>query len=369
MKQLTFIKKGVLEWWDVEPPNLEQPTDIIARPLAVARCDVDSQFLFSDLHALLDYGKQGGFVDSSITHFMSDVPFKGPFPIGHECVAEIVDCGDEVKKFRVGDQVIIPFQISCGNCRHCHQEYTASCETVPPMSVYGFGDIGGPWGGAISDLVRVPWADHMLVRVPSGLSPLALASASDNLPVGWQSVAPNLLGRNGQRTLIVGGGAKSIALYAMGFAIALNSEVDYIDIGKDSQRIERLTIAEKIDATCLEPTRLSQFDKKYDLTVDASMAKSGLLLAINALDYEGTCVSPSLYFEKEVGIPLFRLFCKRNSLKMGYGNVRANIEDMMEVIRKKQFNPDVVNTTIAAWGEADLAFLENSTKVVVLRES
>ena len=97
--------------------------------------------------------------------------------------------------------------------------------------MYGFGAVGGDWGGFLSDLVRVPWADHMLVPLPQGLDPAAVASASDNIPDAWRTVGPPLEREPGAPVLIVGGaGAGSIGLYAAGIARALGSEsVTYVD--------------------------------------------------------------------------------------------------------------------------------------------
>jgi threonine dehydrogenase-like Zn-dependent dehydrogenase len=77
---------------------------------------------------------------------------------------------------------------------------------------------GGDWGGALADLVRVPFADAMLVELPEGVSPTAVASASDNLPDAWRAVAPFLAESPGADVLVVGGWGRSIALYAVAIA-------------------------------------------------------------------------------------------------------------------------------------------------------
>ena len=93
---------------------------------------------------------------------------------------------------RPGDRVVVPFQISCGECARCRRGQTGDCESVPRLSMYGFGAFGGNWGGASSDVVRVPYADAMLVPLPDGLEPATVASASDNIPDAWRTVAPPL---------------------------------------------------------------------------------------------------------------------------------------------------------------------------------
>ena len=159
-------------------------------------------------------------------------PFKAPFAIGHELVAEILSCGDEVKHFKAGDKVIVPYAISCGTCSHCLSGLTSKCTDAGETLIFNFG-LGeplGPWGGMITDKFRVPFADNMLVKIPSGLDPLSLASASDNIPDGWRTVAPYLKEKPGAPVLVVGGSAESIGLYAAGIAVALgSSRVDYLD--------------------------------------------------------------------------------------------------------------------------------------------
>src|SRR5437763_275083 len=83
-------------------------------------------------------------------------PFPLPIHLGHECVAEVVE-GPE--GFASGDRVVVPFQISCGTCERCRRGLTGNCSTVPPRSMYGFGQFGGEWGGMLSDLALVPYAD------------------------------------------------------------------------------------------------------------------------------------------------------------------------------------------------------------------
>lgn len=129
MRQLTFVRPGLLEWWEVPEPTLQGPQEAIVRPVAVARCDLDAAILS---------GK---------------VPVAGPFPLGHEFVAEIVALGDAVTGFHPGQRVVVPYHISCGRCERCRRGLTASCLSAPPRAMYCLGALGGEWGGALSDLV------------------------------------------------------------------------------------------------------------------------------------------------------------------------------------------------------------------------
>ena len=225
MKQLTYLKKNTLQWWDVPEPELQLPTDVIVRPLAAARCDADKIFLFNDITRLMQVGLALHYLDPITIDMFGKQPFKGPIPVGHECVAEVVTCGESVNSFQPGDKVIVPWAISCGSCPHCLSSLTSKCQEAGEtfISGFGFGESLGPWGGMVSDRFRVPHADHMLVRLPDGVDPVSVASASDNIPDAWRTVAPLLKRIPKAPVLIVGGAAPSIGLYAAGIALALGS--------------------------------------------------------------------------------------------------------------------------------------------------
>lgn len=165
MKQLTYIKKNTLEWWDVKEPVLKSVSDAIVRPFAAARCDGDKVFLFNDVTKLMRIGVALHYLDPITTDILGKKPYKGPIPVGHECIAEVVSCGEEVTEFKPGDKVIVPWAISCGRCFLCKSGLTSKCSEAGDtyLSGYGFGQSMGPWGGMVSDRVWVPFADNMLV--------------------------------------------------------------------------------------------------------------------------------------------------------------------------------------------------------------
>src|ERR1700684_4546542 len=200
MRQLVYAGAHELEWRGGPAPSLGSDRAALVRPIAVATCDLD---------ALIVAGIS---------------PFPAPFPIGHECVAEVIDIGDAVTTIVPGQLVSVPFQISCGECAPCRRGRTGNCSSVPFMSTYGFGPSVERWGGFLSDLVCVPYADEMLVPVPAGLEPASVASASDNISDAWRAVAPQLAEAPGAPVLVVGGaGPGSIGLYAVALALALGA--------------------------------------------------------------------------------------------------------------------------------------------------
>lgn len=94
--------------------------------------------------------------------------------------------------------------------------------------MYGGVDGKAAWGGALSDIVRVPYGDAMLMGIPNGIDPISIASMSDNLPDAWRTVAPALAVNPGASVLVLGGAAKSVGLYATAMAVALGARSRWI---------------------------------------------------------------------------------------------------------------------------------------------
>src|SRR5215210_1079388 len=113
MRQLEITGARSVAWREAPAPALQGDADALVRPLAVALCDLDGAFL------------------------SGAVPIAEPFPLGHECVAEVLEVGDGVTAVAPGDRVVVPFQISCGTCAACLAGRTGSCRTVPRGSAYG----------------------------------------------------------------------------------------------------------------------------------------------------------------------------------------------------------------------------------------
>lgn len=174
MRQLTYVGGSTIAWWDVPEPKLTDDRDALVRPLAVTRCDLDLTIVS---------GKAG---------------LPGPFALGHETAGIVTDIGSAVKNFAPGDLVIVPFQISCGECERCRRGHTNACTSVPFRSSYGLKPVCGvEYGGALSDLIRVPFADHMLVRQPAGHALSQTAALADGATDAFSAVAAAAARRGG----------------------------------------------------------------------------------------------------------------------------------------------------------------------------
>lgn len=192
MKQLTYVGKGRLIWVDAAEPELLAPSDVIVRPFAAARCDLETAFFRHGLSPLLRVGVAAHLLSPRLLEDFGARPFAGPMPVGHEGIAEVVKVGSEVKTHQVGDAVVIPYQVSCGSCSLCSHGQTAHCSTERPSPISAFGgfaDPSGAWGGVFSDALRVPFADHLLVPFPAELDAVSYASASDNMVDALRSVS------------------------------------------------------------------------------------------------------------------------------------------------------------------------------------
>ena len=341
MQALTFVASGQLEWRDVAAPSLQGNGEALVRPLAVATCDVDAAIV------------------------RGQVPFPGPFTMGHESVGEVIEVGDAVSSVRPGDRVVVPFQPACGQCGFCARGLTANCAKVPRTSMYGIGVAGGDWGGALADVLRVPFADAMLLKLPAGVSPAAAASAGDNIADAWRAVAPQLHARSGAPVLILAGGAAaSIPLYAVSIALAHGTvRVDYHD--RDPRRVE---LARSLGATAslteAWPNRLGS----YPITVDASQDPDGLACALRSTEPGGHCTSTSMYFSGMVPVPMTEMYMKGATLSTGRVHSRTVLPAVLDLIATKRIAPERVTTETAGWQDAADALLQYTTKLIITRD-
>jgi threonine dehydrogenase-like Zn-dependent dehydrogenase len=290
-------------------------------------------------------------------------PFAAPFPIGHECVAEVIELGDGVASLAPGQVVSVPFQVSCGECAPCRAGHSGNCASVPFMSTYGFGPAVERFGGFLSDLVGVPYADHMLVPIPAGLDPATLASASDNISDAWRAVGPALRSHPGASVLIVGGaGPGSIGLYAVALAMSLGADsVVYVDADET-----RRQAAVELGAEALAegPKRLGP----YPITVDACGEETGLALALRSTAPDGLCTSTAIYFDAQPSLPLLEMYTKGITFKTGRAHAREAMPEVLELVAGGALHPELITTRVVPWADAAAALLESGwTKLVFER--
>jgi threonine dehydrogenase-like Zn-dependent dehydrogenase len=374
MRQLQFVRAGRLEWGEVEAPRLVEPRDAIVRPFVAGRCDGDTLPIHRNVSRPLQAGMRLGLVDPVVGTICGPVPFQGPFGIGHECVAQVTAVGEAVSGVRVGQIVVVPWAVSCGECLECSRGLTAKCSTTreSTLAAYGFGPASGPWGGMVTDALRVPYADHMLVPVPDGVDPVRVAAASDNLADAWRAVVPPLWDREGGSVLVLGGGGQSIGLYAAGLAVRHGAAVvDYVD-----DRPQRLEIAEALGARVHRvsgrgrkaETVLPRLAAPYDIAVEASSGASGVRTAIRALGPGGMCTAIGYYLAPGTKVPMMHMYANDITLRVGVSHVRPVLPELLDFVAKEQFPAELVTTMTADWDDAPTAYAAQTTKLVLVRD-
>jgi len=374
MRELNLVRAGRLDWRDRPDPTLQSATDALVRPFVASRCDGDALPVHRPVSRALQAGLKTGLVDPVLASIVGSVPFEGPFGIGHECVAQVTEVGAEVIDIKVGDVVVVPWAISCGSCEECRLGLTAKCSTMRTespgrtLAAFGFGSTCGPWGGMVVDSLRVPYADHMLVRVPEGVDPLRVAAASDNLADAWRAVVPALRERPGGSVLVIGGGGQSIGLYAAGLAVRHGAAVvDYLD-----DRHARLEVAQGFGATThkvAKTRRRSTLDRRsrYDVVVEASSQASGLREAIRALKPGGICTATGYYLATGTRVPIMDMYATSATLRVGISHVRPILPELLDFVATTGFPAEQVTSLLADWDDAPTAYAARTTKLVLHR--
>ncbi|MEQ8143302.1 zinc-dependent alcohol dehydrogenase [Streptomyces sp. OP7] len=172
MKALTWQGKRDVRIENVPDPRIEEPTDAIIRVTSTGLCG-------SDLHLY-----------EVLTPFMTPGDI-----LGHEPMGIVEEVGAAVPDLQVGDRVVVPFQIACGNCWMCLTGLPTQCETTQVSSegmgaaLFGYTRLYGAVPGAQAEYLRVPQAQYGPIKVPEGPADDRFVYLSDVLPTAWQAVA------------------------------------------------------------------------------------------------------------------------------------------------------------------------------------
>ncbi len=340
MRHLVFTEPGKLEWQQTTEPE-PGPGQAVVRPLAVARCDLDL--------AMAAFGI-----------------FPGPFAVGHEIAAEVVDVGPGVQRVRPGQRVAVPFQVSCGACRRCDERHYAACEPNQARAgaAFGFGPSGGGHGGGVSELLLVPDADHMLCPAPDSISDAALATIPDNLIDAYRTVVDGLRERPGAEVLIVGGDAPSISLYVILCAKALGAgRIRYAD--SDAQR---LAVASDLGA---EVTDLGgEFPRRLDrapIVIAGSLQVEGLHCAIRSTEAFGRLTPVTIHFGTGTSLPLLEMYTRGITFHTSRADSRRYLPEVLDLVSVGRIDPLTVPTTVVKWGDAAQRWMDPALKMVVCR--
>ena len=320
MRQLTYVGGNTIEWWDVPAPKLLDDRDALVRPLAVTRCDLDLTIV---------NGKSG---------------LPGPLALGHETAGIITEVGDAVRTFAPGDLVIVPFQISCGQCQRCQRGHTNACTTVPFRSSYGLKPVCGvEYGGALSDLIRVPFATDAFSAVAY-----------------WLRQWP------GAEVLVIGGGGQSISMFAVQAGLSRGARrVVYLD--DDAQRLAKAKslgaeVHEAPKGLVIEPIGL------FPIVVDAAATDASILLAFRSAEPNGICQRMYGDFKETTPVPLRHMYGVGITLRIGRVNVRSEMPDCVAHVAAGHFHPEHVITRRVRFEDAHEAIGDPTIRVAFVRD-
>ena len=344
MRALMFRGPMAIAWEEVETPRLVEPRDALVRPIAVARCDLDPAI------ALGLY------------------PMPAPFVMGHEMVGEVVAVGEAISNVRLGDKVIVPFQLSCMTCAPCLRGHTNACVNVPSGTAFGLGPHGGvDLGGALAELVRVPWADVMLIPLPEGIDPVVAAGIPDNVSDGYRCVAAPLAERPGAPVLVVGGLAPSVGLYAVMAALALGADrVVYVD--DDAARLELAVAAgaEVIDAK--DQWDSLKLAERFPIVVDANVLDPGRNFALRSVEPCGVCTSVSGGASSRSNLPLQSMYLKGVRYEIGRVHACATARPVLDLVSSGALDPARIINKVVPFSEAVEGMILPVVKVVFVND-
>lgn len=342
MRGLMFRGPNAVQWEEIPTPELLEPRDALVRPVAVARCDLDPAI------ALGLY------------------PMPAPFVMGHEMVGEVVAIDDEVPSVSVGDLVIVPFQLSCTRCAPCRRGHTNACTEVAPGTAFGLGPHGGvDLGGALADLVRVPWADVMMMPLPAGMNPVAAAGVPDNVADGYRCVARPLADNPGAPVLVVGGLAPSVGLYAAMCARVLGSQrVVYVDDEPNRLELADSMGLEVVDANARWDELTKDLARQFPITVDANVLDHGRELAIRATAPCGTCTSVSGGAGARSSLPLQQMYLSGIRYEIGRVHAHAEAGAVLDLVAAGRLDPRALVDRVVPFSQAADALVEPAVKLV-----
>lgn len=263
MKALTWHGKGDMRCESVPDPTIEDSRDAIIKVTSCAICGSDLH-IYDGVIPTMEHG---------------DI-------VGHETMGEVVEVGSGASsKLKVGDRVVIPFTISCGDCFFCKRGFYSGCERSnpnremasklwgnSPAGLFGYSHLLGGFSGGQAEYIRVPYADVGPIKVPDGMTDEQVLFLSDIFPTGYMGA--DFCEIQGGETIAVWG-CGPVGQMAIRSAFLLGAErVIAIDTVP-----ERLAMARACGAITLDFHQEDIYDRIMDLTrgrgVDASIDAVG----------------------------------------------------------------------------------------------
>jgi len=219
MKALVYHGPGRKSWDEVPDPVLSDATDAIVRIDSTTICGTDLHILKGDVPAVTE-----GRI------------------LGHEGIGTVIAVGPSVRNYVAGDRVIISCISSCGVCSYCRSGNPSHCLADEGASGIGW-ILGHLIDGTQAELVRIPFADNSLYKLPEGVADDAALLLSDILPTGFEIGVQYGRVKPGDTVAVVGAGPVGLAVIA---TAALYGAAQVIAIDLDDNRLE---VAQTVGAT------------------------------------------------------------------------------------------------------------------------
>jgi len=303
--------------------------------------------------------------------------------MGHEFMGEVVEVGSANKKLKIGDRVVVPFTICCGECDQCRRGNFSVCERSnrnkdladkafghTTAGLFGYTHLTGGYPGGQAEYVRVPYADFTPVVIPDGLTDEQVLFLGDIFPTGWQAavqcdiqptdtVAIWGAGPVGQftvRSAVILGAKQVVCIDNVPERLAMAKAGGAITINFDDEsvldRLAELTGGkgpEKcIDAVGMESHATRSFDSLYDRVKQAVMLESDRPHVLREMMYvcrpAGTLSIPGVYGGLIDKIPFGAAMNKGLTFKMGQTHVNRWTDDLLQRIQEGQIDPSFVIT-------------------------
>ncbi|MER9222245.1 glutathione-dependent formaldehyde dehydrogenase [Mesorhizobium sp. M0644] len=362
MRALTWHGKHDIRCESVPDPKIETPTDAIIKVTACAICG-------SDLHIY------NGIIPDMES---GDI-------LGHENMGEVVEVGTEVSKLKVGDRVVVPFTIACGECFFCKRGFYSGCERSnpskrrkkaekmwghSPAGLFGYSHLLGGFPGGQAEYLRVPFADVGPLKVPSDLTDEQVLFLSDIFPTGYM-VAEFCNIQRGDTVAIWGCGPvgqmaiRSAFLLGAGRVIAIDTVTERLEAARSAgalaidfldedvyDRIQELTKGRGadacIDAVGTEPLANSSFYAMVDRVKVATFMGTDrphvLRQAIHCARNFGTVSVVGVYGGFLDKIPLGSALNRGLTLRMAQTPVQHYLPKLLELIENGEIDPSFVIT-------------------------
>ena len=361
MKALVWHGPQKITCDEVPDPKIEDERDAIVKVTSCAICG-------SDLH-LYD-GYMPGMLNGDV--------------MGHECMGEVVEVGPGSRDtLKVGDRVVIPFTIICGECDQCKRGNFSVCERSNPnksmadkvfghttAGLFGYTHLTGGYRGGQAEYIRVPFADKTHVKVPKGIPDEQLLFLSDILPTGWQAAVQcdiqptdtvaiwgcGPVGQMAIRSAILLGAKQVIAIDCVPERLAMAKAGGAITINfEEESTVERLNELthgkgpEKcIDAVGMEAHATATLDSMYDKAKQSMMLETDRPHVLREMMYvcrpAGTLSVPGVYGGLLDKIPFGAFVNKGLTMRTGQTHVNRWTDDLLRRIEDGQIDPSFVIT-------------------------